>query len=174
MADDSVKAFDNYEDMLAYMREQETAANMHVRERQKTGLGWGTYGLRVVHDLPIWTHIWSQEQAFEGEDEYTIPSLLDSHDRGYRYGMHYSALCIEGEIGSAHISTMWPIPERDFNVARDIGWVPTRTTHQWFAGLLERIRREMADDAAGIQHSKFDADPGEGQTFFVDTEEDTT
>lgn len=169
----SVQGFDSLDEMLAYMAEQEARANAAVRPRQLAALGWGKYGLRMAEEMPIWTEIYTQDEAAEGEDPETMRDLLASYDRGYRYGKHYSTVEPTGEIGSVHIATMWPISKDDFNVAQEIGWYPTADSAMWFSVLLERLAREMRDDEAGIPMSKFDADPEEGQTFFVVPEGDT-
>ena len=169
----TVQGFDSLEEMLAFMADQEAKANAAVRPRQQAGLGWGMHGFRMVEGIPIWTEIYTQGEAAEGEEEGTMADLLASHDRGYRYGMHYSRLEPLGELGSAHIAAMWPVTRRDFNIAEEVGWYPTREYGEWFSGLLARMAREMRDDEAGITHSKFDADPDEGQTFIVVPEGDT-
>ena len=169
----TIKGFDSLEEMLAYMAKQEAAANAAVRPRQQAGLGWGKYGLRVVDDMPIWTEIYTEAEAADGEEPETVADLQDSHRRGYRYGRHYSRVEPLGELGSVHIATMWPISEADFNVAQEIGWYPTADSAMWFSVLLERMAREVRDDEAGITHSKFDADSNEEQTFFpVDDDAD--
>ena len=161
-----IKSFDSLEAMMDEMAAQEAAANASVTERQKRDLGWGTHGFRLVRDIPIWTHVYTQAEAFEGEDDHTVDLLHNSYERGYRYGMHYSRLEPRGELGSVHIASMWPISKRDFDIAREAGWYPQGEFEPWFRNFIAVMLRQMDDASHGVYHSKFDADEDEGQTFF--------
>ena len=173
----AIRGFDSIEEMLATMEEDERKAIASIKPRQQRDLGWGTFGLRMVPsrqgEIPVWTEIYTEDEAAKGEEPETMDDLRASYGRGFRYGMHYSVLCPEGELGSAHISTMWPITELDFHRAKEIGWTPQEDTRHWWEDLANRIERELLDDEAGVTNSKFDVDPNEGQTFFVEDEGDT-
>lgn len=126
----SVMGFDNADDMFAYMREQEEAANARVTPGQAQ-IGYGAWWLRPYEDVVIFGYVPTQDEvrASEGGDEadpeelqYTLETLADAHRRGYRYGRAYSVIEPEGEWGSTHISTMVEITEEQFNQAQAHGW----------------------------------------------------
>jgi hypothetical protein len=51
----------------------------------------------------------------EEEYQYEIEITKESIKNGYVFGMWYSDACVEGELGSNHLSTLQVITERQFN-----------------------------------------------------------
>lgn len=156
-----MKEFNSFEEAQAYMAEQEEAAlaRLHPKQRETT---WGSFAFRLVDDFPIWTHVSTEQEMSEGEDPGTIAMMEASHARGYRYGMHYSVIEPDGELGSVHIASCWPISEDEFNTAKLHGWRYRGPEDRWFINMMLRIRDEMSNP-------KFGPDPG--QTFHVVEEE---
>lgn len=127
----NVQGFDNIEDMFAWMREREQAANDRVSPEQAE-IGYGAWWMRPYEDIIIFGYVPTQEEqeaseralgADDEEIEYQRDMLADAYGRGYRYGKAYSEIEPEGEWGSTHISTMVEISEELFNLARDRGWL---------------------------------------------------
>jgi len=126
----SVQGFDNIDDMFAWMRSQEEAANTRVTPDQAE-IGYGAYWMRPYEDIVIFGYVPTQtereasERALGADDEeieYQRETLADSHARGYRYGKAYSVIEPEGEWGSTHISTMIQITQEQFTQAKAAKW----------------------------------------------------
>lgn len=151
-----ITGFGSLEEMLEHMQAAEAEANAAYLAPQQRAIDWGAYVFRAVPDgengaLAIWGHVWTltewrerETKAGATEDElvYSTERLVDAHGRGYRYGEYYSEICPEGDHGSAHISTLWPITRRDYEYARRIGW--RMGTEIW-----ARLRAEIHDAAPG-------------------------
>jgi hypothetical protein len=145
-----IMGFDTLDEMLAFIAKAEDAVQAQPITPQQQSIDWGAYVFRAVadgpdHALAIWGHVWSLTEwrekeiaagATQEELEYSTERLVDAHERGYRYGEYYSEPYPKGDIGSAHISTLWPISRRDFEYARRIGW---RMGNE----IWERLRAEV-------------------------------
>lgn len=131
----AIFSFDNMEEFFAQQAANEAQANTNVVPPQRE-ITWGSYVVRLVPDLVIWGSIpeWddlvAKERSYyadpfdEGEEEeftYTIEGLKDRLERGYVFGT-WSSVIEPGELGDAHISTLWPIQRRDYEYARRLGW----------------------------------------------------
>jgi hypothetical protein len=126
----TVHGFDNTDDMFAWMRQQERAANANVTPDQAE-IGYGDYWVRICEDIYIFGYVPTQDEqeaserelgADDEEIEYQRDMLADAYARGYRYGKCYSAIEIEGEWGSTHISTMTKITKEMFEEAQSVDW----------------------------------------------------
>lgn len=76
-------------------------------------------------------------------DEFVTTSMLtvESYDRGYRMGQAWSVVETRGELGSTHVSTMLPIDEAEFELARGYSWdldAAIRDRQAWAYDLAER------------------------------------
>lgn len=143
----SVRGFNNIEDMMAFMRQQEEAANARVSPGQAE-IGYGAWWLRPYEDITIFGYVPTEDEVRaseggEGADEeelqYTLEMLADAHRRGYRYGKAYSEIEPEGEWGSTHISTMVEITQAQFERAREVGW------NGWQLLVLPEDRRWLSE-----------------------------
>lgn len=91
-----VKSFDDFDDMFKYMEDQEKLAAENVRLWQ-VDMRVGDCYLSVREDLDV-----------EIVGEILDPGPEDREyfkKSAYRWVHAYSAMCVEGEKGSAHIST---------------------------------------------------------------------
>jgi hypothetical protein len=139
----------NLEEIFEQMDQAEAEANERVLPAQRA-IDWNERVFRAVSDgeggaIAIWGKVWSQEEwqrreadagATEAELRSSLQVLLSSHDRGYRFGEYWSVVTPEGEIGSAHISSLWPITVDDFEVAKRNEW-------QIWPEFLARIQGEV-------------------------------
>jgi hypothetical protein len=50
--------------------------------------------------------------------------MWSSRKRGYIFGRAYSEIEPRGELGSTHVTCMWPIPEAAFKEAKEQNWRP--------------------------------------------------
>lgn len=131
----SVIGFESYEELEAYMQKEEQAAIERTMPAQWL-IGWGSYVIRVVEELVIWGHIYSEtefldlERSTEGgmapeaeeEIQAELESLKEAFNFGYRYGKWYSVVEPTGEYGSAHVSSLWEITKADFLAGSANGW----------------------------------------------------
>lgn len=126
------KSYENIEDAFKDMRQAEEAANRNLLPAQKK-IGWGDYWMNPQPnlDLLIFGYVFTLleneagERAAGSSDEewqYTKAGLLDSYERGYRFGRAYSTVEPNGELGSTHISQMVPISKEQFAEAKALDW----------------------------------------------------
>jgi hypothetical protein len=126
-----MKSFDSFDEMMAFMQEQERIANEHVTPEQSE-IGYGDYWVRMYEgDLLIFGYIPTLEEseaqerelgADDEEIEFEQAQLKDSHSRGYRYGQCFSVIEPTGEWGSTHIANMVKITKDQFEFAKANGW----------------------------------------------------
>lgn len=155
--------FDSDEEMFAYLASLSAQAQEsmeHLYEPQR-GITWGGYALRLqpyeeageTKVLAIFGYIYTVEEIEKqeiaagsdvegGELRYMMERLYELYDEGYRYGNWYSTICVEGDIGDAHLSTLWPITEADYHHALNNRWEPPTY-------LLDRVRDEMREAQHG-------------------------
>jgi hypothetical protein len=127
----SVRSFDSYEEMMEDQQKREEEAVAHTLDKQWE-ITWGSYFFRVASDIPIFTYCYTKEEVIELEMEagaseeeavdYT-KHLERLHNLGYRWGIHHSDVEPDGELGSAHIVSAWPITAEDFDFAQNNGWL---------------------------------------------------
>jgi hypothetical protein len=142
-----IRGFDNIDDMMAFMRQQEAQANARVTPDQAE-IGYGDFWMRPYEDIVVWGYVPTEAEveAAEGgegadpeELEYTMSTLRDAYARGYRYGRAYSPWEPEGEWGSTHISSMEKVTEYEFESAKDHGWIPMPW---WWLSFVDEDRPE--------------------------------
>jgi hypothetical protein len=146
-----VTAYSSLEEMLTAMGQAEDEANAKRLLAPQREVTWGSYTFKAEmvgeqEALAVWGHVWSLEEyqekerkagAEEDELRYSTERLVDAHERGYRYGDWWSVVCSDRpDLGSSHVSVLWPITRRDFEYARRNGW---RMGHE----IWERLRHEV-------------------------------
>lgn len=149
--------FDNITEAFAQMRAMEEEANARVVPRQRQ-IDWGSYFIRPQESLGliVFAYCETEEEIVAGERRYgasldeasrTLETLQDSHERGYRYGRHYSLIEPEGELGSTHIVKCWPITEEQFHQAKELGWDARLILeqHPWLADALLDLRNSQVN-----------------------------
>lgn len=147
----SFMTFDSFDDMQRFLQAQEEIANNNIHPKQLETT-WGSYWVRALEDsgLLIWGRVWTMEEIMQSEEESADPDYDPDPEhvkqhyeemdrRGYRFGEAASVLCPEGELGSTHISVMWPITQEEYEKAREAGWNPG---DEWFVAMLTRIVQE--------------------------------
>lgn len=75
-----------------------------------------SYGVKSVEELSTGDN--GDREAYD----YTCKALRASRERGYIFGQAYSIVCPDGELGSTHVSQMWPISKEAFEEARTLNW----------------------------------------------------
>lgn len=129
-----VTSYDSYEEMMQDQERNEEAANAAVLEKQRE-ITWGSYFLRLYGQgqgqIHIFGYVYTPEEIKEleidagasiQEVEYYLVVRHNAHARGYRWGNCYSVVTPEGEVGSTHISTSWPITKDEFEAAKNQSW----------------------------------------------------
>jgi hypothetical protein len=151
------RSYDSIEEMFEDQARNEQAANDAVLPKQRE-ITWGSYWLRPTDDgVLIFGRVHTQEEIFE--DDKKIPHqpgdpspkavvrhYTEMHERGYRFGTAYSVWCPEGELGSSHVSVLWPIHQEEFEAAREAEWNPGAIP--WFHEMLIRVTREYQKEAS--------------------------
>lgn len=132
------RAFDSLDEMFTFLAEQEKVANSNILPKQRE-ITWGSYWVRPTDDgVLVWGRVHTEEEILTDEDEWVIIHEREMHERGYRFGVAHSLWCPEGELGSSHISVLWPITEEQFNNAKAAGWNPG-SGEKWFQKMLLEI-----------------------------------
>lgn len=87
----------------------------------------------ITNPLDYWVEHPPQTAEDRAEMEYEVRSDALDRRNGYTFGMWYSEMCPEGELGSAHRSTInLKISNADFESARSQGF----TSNPVFISLL--------------------------------------
>lgn len=125
-------------DFYEQMRKDEEIANASLHPTQAamrdntTERQWA-YRWEESMQLHIFGEVWSIEESEQAERDcgstgseldFTMDGIRNSRTRGYVFGKWYSVYCEEGELGSAHVSNLMPIPQEIFEAARNTGWGP--------------------------------------------------
>lgn len=128
----SIQGFESLEELLAHQEEMERQAIEDALPEQ-WAIDYGDLVFRVADDLPIFGRIFTEltflaDNTSEGQSA-PDPEIVaewegieSAHQKGYRYGKWYSSVCPEGELGSAHVVTLWRISNEDFTRARLMRW----------------------------------------------------
>jgi len=147
---DEFITFNSLEEMLDYEAKAEAKANEAIVEKQREVV-WGSHFIKVNHDIAVFGYVPTKEENHEGilrasghvkiVADAEMEDLEKAYDRGYRFAMHYSAAVPKGELGSSHLSQLWPITKEEFLQAKAESWLP-QLGEPWFNDLLRRILHE--------------------------------
>ena len=126
--------FETDEEMWATMHRMEQQANAlllpaqcRLRDSVETAMWW----FQAYSDFNIWGRAWTVAECDASsrkfsDDEAEILSetnaVLEARTRGYLFGMAHSIVTPEGELGSTHVSKVFPISEQLFELARAADW----------------------------------------------------
>jgi hypothetical protein len=119
--------------MMHQMRVLTEYANEHLADAQRE-VTYGSYWARfynVKERVIIFGHVEtlasmeaSERDLGAGDEEavYIVEDTKRRHEDGYLYGMAYSVVTPEGELGFTHRADLWPIDEETFDAYRKVGW----------------------------------------------------
>lgn len=122
--------FSSLEDMQAHLAAR-TAAAMEAMTEEQRSLTWGSYAMMPTVDFLIFGYVLTEEElrlgevgagADQEEAEFTVKATRGAMSRGYLFGRWYSLAEPEGELGSNHAVSCWPITSHEFNIAATFGW----------------------------------------------------
>lgn len=161
-----IETFDSLDDMHASMDKAKSAADRRIHEKQ-LAVTWGSHyvqpaesygGLVLIFGyVPTLEEVEAQEmtyappigdkveyEEFLGEVQGMVHQTIDSHDEHMLFVTAASMLEVEGELGHAHRSVLWPIDADLYAKAKEARWdvnrIPIADTKKLFA-LLEELRR---------------------------------
>lgn len=143
-------SFDSFEAMQDYLGKAEVVANSNILPKQRE-IVYGSHWVRADEGILVYGRVWGQHEVEEGEGKAERASHRDSYERGYRFGTAYSVWCPEGELGSSHISVLWPIHVDEYFAAMSYQWKPTN--QPWEREMLARIIEENKADVAARNDS---------------------
>ena len=121
------------ETMMERMRVLTEYANEHLTDEQR-GVTYGSYWARfydIRNRLVIFGHVDTLDEmesserdlgARDDEAEYIRADTARRHENGYMYGMCYSTVTPEGELGFTHRADIWPIDQAMFEQYREVAW----------------------------------------------------
>lgn len=143
-----IGGFDNFDDMLAFMAENERVANTKIDDTQRA-ITYGQHWVRF-YDIPGRILIFGRVMplaeieanetrlgAEPAEVHAVLESTKDMHERGYVWGYAYSVIEVAGELGNTHRSEIVPCPEEVFNEAKAVGWNVDHLQPEWKARVEE-------------------------------------
>jgi hypothetical protein len=155
-----ILGFESLEEMIEYQAQQEAELAQRMAgglPDEQEGISYGSYALRLVptgdKPLVIFGRVAPLKEFAVSELEhgadldelvFTLTRLRDLHERGYRYGTWYSTVCPDGEVGDAHVTTLWPITEADYQHALNNRWECPRY-------LYDRVLAEMEPYMGGAE-----------------------
>jgi len=119
----TIKMYDSIEEMQNAMCKDQEAANEAAKTHhlKVEDFGHGDYfaSARPDHGCVVFGEVWTHSEKYPEDDEHIAGSRM----RGYLYGRCYSVKCVEGEIGSTHITRVsTKISKEVFERARANGW----------------------------------------------------
>lgn len=140
--------FESVDDAFAAMDKAERAANESAHPFQKA-IGYGSFAMRVAQGLTIWGFI---------PEKADVEPYEETFERGYRFGKWYSAVCPDGELGDAHISTLWPVMYEDFEHAKANGWMlenalasDVQSEREWAFRFIQRLKAEQVSSGRATE-----------------------
>ena len=108
-----IKTAKDFDELFAEMRASTEAADRAMAPEQEA-LKPGDFYTREFDGLSIWGEI--------VESEYPEDRAYLAKTPNRRMVRAYSVVCPDGELGTEHISCMWPITKEVFEAARKAGW----------------------------------------------------
>lgn len=143
--------YETLEELLAAQSDALELAEAAVVDRQRE-ITWGTYFIRPSETHPpIWGYVMTPEEIVDelmnmtptssiSEVEYEVTTIQVAYERGLRYAHHFSALTPNGEWGSSHIATLWPVSQEVYEEAKANGWYLSQETADAVAKDIEDHR----------------------------------
>lgn len=148
--------FDSFDDAMKMMQEMEEAANARLTPGQKA-IGEGDHWMQLTRmygeEIAIFGYVFTMEENRQGEIDagaeeeeldFTMASLRNAHERGYRFGRAHSIAEVGGELGSTHIADMLcKITPEQFEEARSYDWnfmEMFERNVEWAVKIVEDIR----------------------------------
>jgi hypothetical protein len=149
-----VQSFDSFEEMERAMKEADEAAFARITPTQaeiRQGDAWmrpaPDYGCVIFGRVHTDDEIRQSYGEVDDEEAALLEDELAYHvaqlDRGYMFGRAWSVIEPDGELGSTHQSTAWPITDEQLQEARDACW--DHKSLPWFSDLLRAAMREGAE-----------------------------
>lgn len=131
-----IREFESFESAMTAIAEGIKQANANLAPEQKA-IDWGDYWVRfepqeqliiLGYTFTLQENIDSERNAGADEDEieYMRDRLMESHDDGLLFGRAYSVIVPDGELGSTHRFSMWPIDKQSFDNMQAVGWDPAQ------------------------------------------------
>ncbi len=119
----TIHVYGSTEEMLEELRKDQEkaaeAAKTHHLKVEDFGHGDFFASVRPDHNCVVFGEVQTHSEKYP-ED---TPAIQESRARGYLYGYCYSVLCVEGEIGSTHITRVSAKISREvFERAKANGW----------------------------------------------------
>lgn len=129
-----VVAFDSHQQMVEYLRQaaHQAHAGLHVVQDNLT---WGDTWVQfvdVTNRHVAFGQIATIDEVHQGEldssgsadDADAVAAMTRSDlEYGYMYGRVFDRFNPEGELGTTHKASVWPIEERVFQAAHAVGFV---------------------------------------------------
>lgn len=157
------ESFDSFEEMMNKERERQAKAYKWITDNQwDIADGKKHWFVQPVptsdHTIYIfgWSWDWDKEQEeleaetneeTRAELEYEIRHYREALTRGFIFAKTFAGTyAYEHELGSVHISQIVEITEREFLMAKSIGWFPLPMTYKKILDQFDRVREMMTDD----------------------------
>lgn len=119
-----ITEYDSLEEMFQAIAAAEKEASAKVTDEQRAAFQVGDLFFRFAQGVAIYGEI--VDPTLHAEDEEEVEDLRETynqvHMRNYRFTRCFSVMCPEGELGDTHLSTMHKISQRQFEMARGMGW----------------------------------------------------
>lgn len=172
-----VRSFDSDEEMWAYMEAAHQAAMDAITPHQRRlmdgrGFFWFRHYPEVQQGFSIWGERWSLEKFVEVYEARAVKAEAEGDpdtaeewrtsyreepekiSRGYFFGMAYSEIEPEGELGSTHASVMIEVSRETYEKAREHNWSLTEmiadptsfedgviTVRRWNDNLMSQVKQ---------------------------------
>lgn len=134
--------FDSTDEVLAFLRRTREAneRTMALLSDEQKSIKWGSCWVRFWNGVTIFSRVMTVEellaeeargigdiedpaehQAAVDEVAYTVATIGEAYENGYRYGWCHSTI-EPGEPGSTHLANVWPISDACFAHAAENEW----------------------------------------------------
>lgn len=151
-------SFDDFEQAAKHMQEAEAAANASSHPDQHA-ITYGNHWFAWYDEmqLAVFGEVFTQDEylrretaagASAAEAKRSWKGVVDDHERGYRFGIAYSLVEPEGELGTTHVASMVPIDANQFLGAQEAEWDFARAMEVrdlWAVNIIRRAHRMQAE-----------------------------
>lgn len=123
-------SFDDFASMQEKLAEIRSKANEGLAVAQRS-VTYGSYWVRFHPATTIFGYVTPLDEFVVGEmalgatrdeAEYEMEQIKAAHEDGMMWGKAYSRLEPDGEYGSTHRASLWPIEQRLFDAAMATRW----------------------------------------------------